>query len=290
MMRFKVGFIWMGLGMFFWSCNHIPILSNDPAEEGILARVDDQTLTASAFEDVVFPKNKADSLALLQVLVEGWVREQLLLQQAEDQLTEDLKAFDQQLENYRKSLLIHAYQERMLASRLDTQLSYQEIEAYYQQNRTDFLLKYNIVQYASVTLPKNHKDASKVRQWLQSDKPVDAKKLMDFCQKYAYGYRLTDTNWVRMDELEQLFPLVYPSQEIFLQRNRFTEVSDSLKTHFIRIHAVRRRETSSPIAFEMGNIRMILLNQKKQQILKQLETELYHEAQANGKFEMYLDK
>lgn len=289
MMRTRLGLLFAGLWILLGACNHIPLLSDDSADNGVLARVDDQTLTIASFSDVVFPNSKADSLALLQVLVEGWVREQILLQQAEDQLSDDLKAFDQQLENYRKSLLIHAYQERMLASRLDTQLSQQELEAYYQQNKNDFLLKYNIVQYASVTLPRNHKDAGKVKQWLLSDKPADGQKLMDFCQKYAYGYRLTDTNWVRMDELEQLFPLVYPSQEIFLQKNRFTEVSDSLKTHFIRIYAVRRRETLSPMAFEMGNIRMILLNQKKQQILKQLETELYHEAQANGKFEIYLE-
>ncbi len=290
MMRAGLGLFCVSLAFSLWACNQIPALSGEPVDDGVLARVNDQTLEVSDFSDVVFPKGKADSLALLQVLVEGWVREQLLLQQAEDQLTEDLKTFDAQLENYRKSLLIHAYQERMLATRLDTQLSRQEMEAYYQQNQHDFLLKYNIVQYASVTLPRNHKDAGKVRQWLQSDKPADANKLMEFCQKYAYGYRLTDTNWVRMDELEQIFPLVYPSQEIFLQKHRFTEVSDSLKTHFIRIHNVRRKETLSPISFEMSNIRMILLNQRKQQILKQLETELYNEAQANGKFEIYLDK
>lgn len=289
-MSFKGGylivFLWLG---FMYACDPGRFrFSNEPEEE-ILAKVGDKTLLLGDVQDLHFPPGKTDSLRFLRTVVDSWVREQLLLQNAERYLSDDMKDFEKQLNDYRNSLLIHTYRERLLATRLDTQVSAAEIEAYYLENQEDFLLKYNIVQYDCIIFPKGHKDERKVRQWMQNPRGRDEEKLNDFCIRYAYYCRFNDSTWVRMEELEKEIPLQYQNQEWFLQRNKWVEASDSVKTYFLHIHNYRKRETLSPLPFAAENIRLILLNQRKQQILKQLEIDIYNEAATNGTFEIYLD-
>ncbi len=53
----------------------------------------------------------ADSIAMVRDFKERWIRNQLLLNKAELNLTDEEKNVEQQIENYRSSLLIYAYEQ-----------------------------------------------------------------------------------------------------------------------------------------------------------------------------------
>ena len=72
--------------------------------------------------------------------IEKWVRNQLLLNKAEINLTDEEKNVEQQIENYRSSLLIYAYEQSYLRQNLDTVVTDKEIEDYYKENQSNFIL------------------------------------------------------------------------------------------------------------------------------------------------------
>ena len=72
-----------------------------------------------------------DSAAFAERVLDLWMREQVLVNEAKKQLSNELPNIEEALEAYRQSLLINTYENRYVESRLDTRVSEDEILAYY---------------------------------------------------------------------------------------------------------------------------------------------------------------
>ena len=65
--------------------------------------------------------NDADSTALLQNYVNKWAKRRLLLQKAEENLSQELKTeIAQQLQETRTNLVIYQYQRQMIQEKMET--------------------------------------------------------------------------------------------------------------------------------------------------------------------------
>ena len=119
-----------------------------------MAKVYDDYLYESDIKGLVssgtLPK---DSLVITRSFIESWVRQRLIIQQAEKNLTSAQMDFTKQLENYKNSLTIYAYENALIQQKLDTLITEEETENYYDANQQNFLLKDNIVQVQYVKLP-----------------------------------------------------------------------------------------------------------------------------------------
>jgi len=283
-----LGLLFGMLSFFFVSCTN----GNPNSEEHsgmALAEVGNQKLWLSDLSSFNFGENKEDSLLRLKAYVDQWVKEQVMLQQAENSLGEELKNIEAKLETYRKALLIFSFQEQMLAKNLDTLVSEEEVEAYYLSNRENFQLRQNIVRYALLEFPLSHSPKPKVKQWFLSKTDSDTEKLENYCQKRAKAYILRDTGWTTFAEIEKMVPLAYSSQELFLKQNKFVEVRDTATLYWLRLDAFRKKESQSPIEFEAPKIRAILLQQRKRAYLEALEQHMLQEAVEQKKAVVYVE-
>lgn len=120
----------------------------------MLARVDDDYLFESDIKGIVTPGTlPKDSLVITRSFIENWVRQRLILQQAEKNLTSTQLDFTKQLDNYKNSLTIYEYENALVRQNLDTLITDEETQNYYDANQQNFLLKDNIVQIQYVKLP-----------------------------------------------------------------------------------------------------------------------------------------
>lgn len=228
-----------------------------------------------------------DSALLVTNYINNWIRQELLLHKAELNLDDEQKNVEKQLEDYRNSLVIYLYEKEFVRQRLDTIVSDEEIEKYYEENKGNFELKDNIVKVLYVKLDNKAKKTDKLKKWLQSGDSDDRKKLEEYCVQNAEKYFFDDDNWILFDELIKEVPIKTYNKELFLKNNRFVEVQDSLYIYFVNIKDFQVKETTSPLSFQKENIKNIIINTRKLELVKKMEEEIYEEAINKNYFEIY---
>ncbi|HNY02136.1 MAG TPA: hypothetical protein PKG48_06105 [Bacteroidales bacterium] len=256
--------------------------------ERVLARVGDSYLYESELKGVVAAGTSAkDSLVITRTFVENWVRSQLVVQQAEKNLPAEQLDFTRQLEAYKNSLAIYAYENALVRQKLDTVISDEEIQDYYDANQQNFLLKDNIVQIQYVKLPLKSSVAKQVRQLLSADSPNDRTQLSELCEKNAADYFLDNENWIPFSDVLKEIPVKAYNQEEFLQNHRELEYRDSAFVYLMKIKDFKIRESVSPLDFEKQRIRDIILNKRKIDLIHRMQDDLFTNAQKKNQFEIY---
>jgi hypothetical protein len=252
-----------------------------------LARVHNTYLYQSDIQGVVPPgTNPRDSMTIVKNFINKWIEKQLLINMAESNLRNDEKNFKIQLEEYRNSLLIYTYESDFIRSYLDTIVTEPEIQQYYYENQRNFELKENIVKVHYITANKEPRKNNPLNRLLNSDDPDDLDALEDYCKQNGFEYYLED-EWILFSELISVIPLESYNPTIFLQNNKYVEIKDAENFYFIRFMDYKIKESVSPLSFERDNIRNIIINKRKVELITKLHRQLMQEALAKNTFEIF---
>lgn len=268
----------------FGACKYFKQESSKDA----VAKVFDHYLYKADLQGIIPGGTKAkDSIEIAKTFINNWIRQTLVLHQAESNLSEEKRDFTRQLENYRNSLVIYEYESELIRQKLDTIVPMKEIEDYYAANQANFGLRQNIVQVNYVTISKNSPVVAKFRTLLKSDRPTDREKLEDLCQVSAANASLGNENWIPFTDLVKLVPLTVSDQVDFLDNNTYVELQDSLYRYLLRIKAYKTKESVSPLIFEVANIRSIILNKRKLELVGRMQEDVFQKALKKKNFEIY---
>jgi hypothetical protein len=256
--------------------------------ERVLARVYDDYLYESELKGVVTPGTlPKDSLVITRSFIDSWVRQRLMIQQAEKNLTGAQMDFTKQLENYKNSLTIYAYENALVRQKLDTLITEEETQNYYDANQQNFLLKDNIVQIQYVKLPLKSTISKQIKKLLNSVDQDDKNKLADLCEKNAADYFLDSENWLLFNDLLKQIPIKTYNQEEFLKNHRDLEYQDSMYVYLVRFKDFKIKESISPLNFEKQRIRDVILNKRKIELISRMQDDIFTNAQKKNVFEIY---
>ena len=231
-----------------------------------------------------------DSLEITKQYIDNWVRQQSLLHHAERNLVADQKDFNKQMEAYRNSLIIYAYESELIRQKLDTLVSDKEIQEFYEMNPSNFLLHENIVRISYVKIPEKDKTvptAKKAKQLLLSKKTDDQIELMELCEKSTITCRIDDGNWIPFNEFIKEYSLNISDQEDFLANKTILEANDSLFVYLIKFVDYKTRENTTPVELVKDKIKNLILNRRKTLLLKNMQTEVFEEALKNKRIEIF---
>jgi hypothetical protein len=261
------------------------------AKEKPIARVFDKELLPSDLINIV-PKgtSKNDSIEIVKAYVENWVKQEVILRQAIDNANLDQAAIDLQLANYKNSLVIYAYEEQLVAQKLDTTVSEKELLDFYTNNKDNFELKKSIVKVSFIKLAKNAAQLNLVKKWFNSARPRDKADLETYCMQFASDYLFADTTWQYLDDLQSKIPLGKFSEDAILQKGKRLEFSDANFIYLVFIKDFMYREETSPLSFEIDNIRNSIINKRKLVLINSMEQGVYQKAIAEKDIEINLDE
>lgn len=253
-----------------------------------VARAFDKYLYPNDINDIM-PANisASDSVLAARDYIEKWIKKQLLLNKAEINLTEEEQNVDKQIENYKTSLLIYKYEQSLIEQKLDTFISFQEIEEYYNENSSNFMLNDNLVKALFLQVPRTSPEIWKIRRWYRSANEEDIKKLENYCYQYATKYDFFDDSWVYFSEIGKSLPIKIDNAEQYLKYRKFIEIKDSTYYYFVNIKDRRLIGTVSPLEIVSKNIRNIILNKRKIRLIKELEANIYNDALNRNNFIIY---
>ncbi len=252
-----------------------------------VARVGTEVLYEDELRELIpIDMSGADSATIVNTTIENWAREAVVLQKAEKNLAE-MNDIDLKIRDYRRSLIIYAYEKALISQQLDTNVTAEEIEKYYKEHPESFTLKDNIIKVTYVKVDKKAPELMKVRSWYRSDEEKDRQNLAAYCKKNNIQNFYLDDSWLLFDDLLKEIPIKLYDKESFLQYNRFVELSDSSNYYFVNIRGFRIKNTISPLSFETENIRHVLLNRRKLDLIAGIKNDLYNEALSNEQVEIY---
>lgn len=265
-------------------CTNNGKLTNDQP----LARVYDKYLYSSQIKNIVpYGLSPQDSLYVVKDHIDKWVRKQLLLYQAEQNLSEEDKNVEQQIEDYKTSLLIYKYEENYINQKLDTIITNDEIAEYYNSYSPNFILNNNLFKGIYIQVPRTSPEIYKIRRWYRSNDPEDLKNLESYCYNYATKYDYYEETWVFFDEILENMPKLYFRPENLLRYRKNFEIKDSTYYHFLKISDYRLASAVAPLEFIKNDIKSILLNKRKIQLIQELESNVYNDALNRDNFNIY---
>ncbi len=268
---------------FLTGCDRRDVIDEKP-----LAKVFDKYLYPSNLKDII-PSNisPSDSTILVNDYIDKWIRKQLLLRRAELNLTEEEKNVDKQLENYRTSLLIFKYEQSLIKQKLDTIISMEEIEKYYSDNPANFMLNSNIVKAMFLMVPRDAPDLGNLRRWFRYDTDDNLNKLEAYAFQYAEIYNYFNDDWIDFSEIEKKLPFRIDNVQNILKYRKYYEVRDSSFYYLLNIKDYRLLGSVAPLSYVIHDIRTIIMNKRKIQMVKRLESNIYNDALNRGYFTIY---
>ena len=252
-----------------------------------LAKVGKKYLYTSDLKGIISPGTSlGDSAIIAKKYIDFWVEQQIMARYADKELSSKEKDFDQQIENYKQTLLIQALETSYISKHLDTAISEKEINTYYKNHEAEFELKSNIIRLNFAKFHRGSPSIDKVKRLLFS--PSQNKKLISsICGNEAENYFLDDKVWLLFDDIIKEIPIQNYNEAQFLQNNKTIETTDSTYHYLIVIKDFKIKDAVSPLIYEIDNIRAIILNTRRNILLDKLHAEIKKNAVENSDFEIY---
>lgn len=269
----------------FAACN----FSEKPELKGTpLARVGEKYLYFDDIKDII-PQNisKYDSIAFLKNFINKWIKKQAILDKANITLTEKQKDISKQLEEYKNVVLMNKYEQIVINQKLDTNILNSEIENYYEAHKSELKLRENIVNPLFVRIPKSAQNLNQVKIWYKSSNENDIDKLVKLSYKSRGDFFYEEHEWYSFSSFFKKIPVeTGPSDELFLRTNKYIEFNDSLDYYFVNIKAFRLKNDEAPLDYVKSEIKSIILNKRKINLITEIENQLFNDVISDSKAEI----
>jgi hypothetical protein len=262
--------------------------NNDLTEDRPLAKVHNKFLYESEIVSL-FNINitKEDSIIIAKNYISDWIKKQLMVGKAELNLNDESKDIEKQIEDYRSSLLIFKYKQELIKQKLDTVITDQEVENYYNEYSGNFILNHNIVKALYLKISKEAPDIDKLKRWYKSSEIEDLSRLEDYFYQYATKYDNFDDKWIPFNNLLIEIPTNIDDQERYLKYKKYIETEDDLFYFFVMINEYSLKSTVQPLEYAHLKIKSILLNKRKFAFIDELENTIYNDALNHNQFIIY---
>lgn len=259
-------------------------------DNNVIARVGEKTLLQSEVSQII-PKEieKQDSILLANDYIRKWVRQELLIQKANENLTFAQKDLTREIEEYRNSLIIYKYKNELMNQQMDTLVTMQQIEQYYDANPDNFKLNSNIVKAIFIKIPIDLAKTSLIKELVDDDSEEGKNTLREYCIQYAKSFDFFDDKWVNFEIVKNNIPEEIMDEKQFLTRNKQIELKDSIYYYLVTIRDYKLQNELAPVEYVEYNIKNLILNRRKIEFLKKIEDNVYKEGVRQNKFEIYTE-
>jgi hypothetical protein len=260
---------------------------NSESKDVIAEYKGSQLLKSEIPSELFDEKNSGDSSARLKQFVEKWIENQIIVQAAEETLSDEEKNKEKLINDYRNSLLVFEYHQKMAQNQMDTSVSEQEIQNYFNDNLGNYLLRKNIVKIKYLKISKTVADVNKIKKLIQNSSKENDALLLKYAEDKADNFYL-DSNWLFLDDITKEIPLNENyNQQRFLANNKYIQLEENNILYILYIIDFKIKNSVSPIEFEKEKIKDILLYQRKLKYLKDLEKNLIKNAKEKGDIKYY---
>ncbi|MDC7999206.1 peptidylprolyl isomerase [Gilvibacter sediminis] len=254
-----------------------------------VARVNDSYLFKEDLTNLIQPNTSAeDSILIVTNYINRWATQQLLIDQARLNLSESqLATYDQLVDDYKADLYTKGYKNAVVSNQLDSSITAQTYQQYYEKNKESFVLKERLLKLRYIYVGTEFNDTDKVSEDLK-EFDAEAKEALEEIAFQFKRYYLNDSTWVRQDALLSEIPLIaVKTNAEKLKKSNFVRLQDSIGVYLIQVQDALEKGDDAPLEYVRPTIQQIILNKRKLDLIKKLEADITKDAIKNNDFEVY---
>ena len=253
-----------------------------------VARVNDKYLYYSDIKNIIRKTVVIeDSAQVIRNYIDDWIKHNLVLQKAATYLPPEKLDVQKQVNNYRESLIIHLYERELILQKLDTAISVEEIRRYYEDFKSNFELREDIIQLYYIKLANTGPKLDSIKAFINAQSETDKIKLTDYCFQYAEDFSISDSAWFEIERVYQQLPIRKEYMDMLIQYNSSGIVQDSNYTYLLKVNSFKIKGELAPFNYIINDISKIILNKRKVDLINSTYRSLYQDGVKSGSFEIY---
>lgn len=175
-----------------------------------------------------------DSAEFVEKYIEHWLEDVLLYNRAKRNVSSS-KDITRLIDNYKKSLLLNIYQERLVTQQLDKEILPEEITAFYESNRSMFKMDEPMIKGLLLKVSKKAPKLDAVRRWCKSSAPEDLEKLEKYTLTNAQVYEYFYETWTPVSTIAPKVSRGEDELRRMVSEKKMVEFSDSASLYMINV-------------------------------------------------------
>lgn len=227
-----------------------------------------------------------DSLTLVRDFIDSWVKEKLVLHEAEKKLSPREKNFDKEMSEYRNALMINKYYDKLwMEDTASKSVTQQEISAFARTLDSRYTVEKEIVRVNYVKMPTRAAELPQVKAVLfDENRRKEEKDSLVAMLGDTIEYLLDDDAWLYLDDIQNEVSFEIDAQKA-AERGNVVHIEKAVgdQTVLLVILDYRSQRSVNETKEERAAAGMLLMNQRKAQYINQYVQDLYDKAVKAGK-------
>ena len=217
-----------------------------------------------------------DSIRIADEFIKQWVTQRLVYQVARQQIGTN-GDIEEMVDDYRRSLYIHQYEQQLLAKRMSKEYNPETLLGFYEREKNAFVLDENILKGILLVVPVNSPHQDDLMKWLHNYEE-DIDNIEHYAYQFASVYQMFTDNWQPLGKLTAKMPIddAAAIQQLKNKKTETINVSDSASIYLLRITDKYLAGEVMPFDYAEPLIKQSIMEKRKLDFLKSYEQNIYH--------------
>ena len=222
-----------------------------------------------------------DSVKFVDDYIERWAVECLFYNKAAENVVSTVD-IESMVEKYRTGLILSIYQDGLVSQQLVSDISMDDVEAFYEENEAMFELEEPMFRGLLLKVSDKSPNISRVRAWCMRHSSED----LDHIEKYSLAneafYNGFLEEWRTVSDIAKQTPLSEYQLNERLKRKETIEFKHGGYTYFVSADSLIQQGDRKPLEMVVSEVKELLVNSRRAGFIKEKKRSLYNEALATG--------
>lgn len=230
-----------------------------------------------------------DSVEFVREFIRKWIEEQILYEKAEHNVRGD-ERIERMVKEYRRTLVMNDYEHMLLRQDMASELSEEELQKYYSENRQLFILDEPVIRGVFIKAPIASPGLKDLKKWYKDNSDEALEQMEKYAFRNAVIYEYFYEHWVPVSELEGkvIVNLAELSADFDKQRN--IEVADGEYCYLLHIEEYVKKGDAKPYDLARPEIIDLLANNRKVEFMNKVRNDLYNQSMEMGRIKYYYNE
>lgn len=245
--------------LFLISCNFFGEEKASKIGNAVLTEKELQNRIELYFSDL-------DEETAREKAIEQWANQQRVKLEIEEKFPYEFQTQEIELEEERMRLNLYTLENEYISNNLDTLISSEEIQKYYDQHRDNYKTESYIVLALYMKIPDSIANATNADEHYLLKNDKDYKEIENIGNLYASSFYFETKRWIYLEDLMREISISSYQKEELVKNVKHGIFKENGETHYVNILNYRTKTISSPLNFEIDRIKQHILIKRSNEL------------------------